>query len=62
MITTTAETAYWDALKVIKGRWTEAEAVNATDPQWAYEYAYDVIKGRWPEAELSMRGVDGAWA
>lgn len=35
MISTTAETAYWYALKVIKGRWPEGEAAIATDPLWA---------------------------
>ena len=43
MIPTTAKKSYLHALNVINGRWLEAEAVIAKNPQWAYCYAFDVI-------------------
>lgn len=39
------------AMKMIKGRWPEAEPTILKDPDTAYAYIRDVIKGEWPEAE-----------
>jgi hypothetical protein len=39
------------ALKIIKGRWPEAERAIKTNAREAFYYARFVIKGRWPEAE-----------
>ena len=47
----TPRSAYIFALKVIKGRWPEAEDVILKDPQTVYDYTKRTIKGRWPEAE-----------
>ena len=48
---TNPKTAYEYAENVIKGRWTEGEAVIASNPKYAYYYAKNVIKGRWHEGE-----------
>jgi hypothetical protein len=46
-----ARYAYYYAEYVIRGRWTEAEAVIAKNARWTYMYAKYIIKDRWPEAE-----------
>ena len=53
--------AYWYAIRVLKGRFPEAEPYIATRPIWAYLYARDVIKGRWPEGEAAI-ATDPGWA
>ncbi len=45
------ELAYDYALRIIRGRWPEAEPYIMRDPVAAFYYAQDIIKGRWPEAE-----------
>ena len=47
----TPREAYRYALRIIKGRWPEAELIILTDPRWAYYYTLNIIKGRWPEFE-----------
>ena len=42
------------ALKVIKGRWSEAEPIIMKDPRYASWYALNIIKGRWPKAEPTI--------
>jgi hypothetical protein len=46
-----AKEAYRHAMCVIKGRFTEGEAIISKDSEWAYYYARDILKGRWLEAE-----------
>ena len=49
------------ALRVINGRWSEAEPYimqNAADALW---YSMDVIKGRWPEAEPIIKKYRYWW-
>ena len=43
--------AYEYAVRVVRGRWYQAELTIMTDPFTAYEYARNVINGRWHEAE-----------
>ena len=40
----TPEAAYRHAVDVIKGRWSEAEELIMTNPEWASWYAHSVIK------------------
>jgi len=42
---------YWYALRIIEGRWPEAEEYIKKDSVWAYWYAREIIKDRWHEAE-----------
>jgi len=46
--------SYYYALKVIKGRWIEAEDVIMTESYVSYLYAKWVIKGRLPEKMHNM--------
>jgi hypothetical protein len=46
--------AYWYAIRVLKGRFPEAEPYIAKSPYHAYLYASNVLMGRFPEGEPAI--------
>lgn len=55
-----ASAAYNYALKIIKGRWPEAEPIilSKGSPRTLFFYAKNLIKSRWPEAEPKILKSD----
>lgn len=55
------EDAYQYAIRVLKGRWEEAEPYIMKSPITAFRYAKFVMRERWPEAEPIIKTYDDAW-
>jgi len=50
-----AKDAFWYAIKVITGRFYEAESIILKEPIYIRNYTKWVIKERWPEAEPILK-------
>lgn len=53
--------AVWYAVRVIKGRWIEAEPYIMKHSYYSYAYAKFIIEGRWLEAEDIIKTDDFWW-